>query len=103
MTRAAFAFGAKGQSPLSAVAVFAILADMFDRHHMLIVRRIEHANALGSAAGDADAFHRHSDQLPAIAHQHDLIRHFDRESSHEMADLAEFGRIGSADTLAAAS
>ena len=76
------------------VAVFAILADMFDRHHMLIIRRIEHANALGSAAGDADAFHRHSDQLPAIAHQHDLIRHFDRESSHEMADLADVLRHG---------
>ena len=49
MTRAAFAFGAKGQSPLSAVAVFAILADMFDRDHMLIIRRVEHVNALGGA------------------------------------------------------
>ena len=43
---------------LAAVAVLAVLpvvADMLDRHHVLVLGGIEHDDALRRAAGDADA------------------------------------------------
>src|SRR6266850_5101689 len=61
---------------LAAVAVLAVLpvvADMLDRHHVLIFSRIEHDDALRRAAGDADVLDRAADQLALVGHQHDLI------------------------------
>src|SRR5665213_3874779 len=62
-----------------AVAVFGVLADVLDRHHMLVLGGVEHDHTLGRAAGDTDALDRTADQLALVGHQHDLVRILDRE------------------------
>src|ERR1700722_9650771 len=61
------------------VAVFGVLADVLDRDHMLVLGGIEHDDALGRAAGDADTLDRTADQLAVVGHQHDLVEILDRE------------------------
>ena len=64
------------RAALAAVAVLAVLpvvADMLDRHHVLVLGGIEHDDALRRAAGDADVLDGAADQLPLVGHQHDLI------------------------------
>ena len=61
---------------LAAVAVLAVLpvvADMLDRHHVLVLGGIEHDDALRRAAGDADVLDRAADQLALVGDQHDLV------------------------------
>jgi hypothetical protein len=64
---------------LPAVAVFRILADVLDGDDMLVGGGVEHDDALGRAAGDADVLDRAADQLALVGHQHDLIAILDRE------------------------
>src|SRR5690606_13774112 len=53
--------------PLALPAVLAFgLADALDGHHLLALGRPEDANALGRTAGEADAVHRHADELAAV-------------------------------------
>src|SRR5688572_7582487 len=79
-----------------AVAVLALFLafDMLDRDDTLALARVEDADTLGGAADDADAVDGHADQLAAVADQHDLVGRFDREGGHQLADLAELGRVG---------
>src|SRR6185436_20700075 len=61
---------------LAAVAVLPVLpvvADMLDRHHVLVFSRIEHDDALRRAAGDTDVLDRAADQLALVGDQHDLV------------------------------
>ena len=57
----------------------AVLADVLDRHHMLVLGSVEHDDTLGRAARDADALDRAADQLAPVGHQHDLVTVLDRE------------------------
>src|ERR1700686_4771427 len=77
-------------SPLPAVpiAVFSVLADVLDRHHMLVLGGIEHDHALSRAAGNPDALDRTADQLALVGHQHDLVGVLDRERRHQLAVAA---------------
>src|SRR5882724_13465981 len=68
-----------------AIAVLGFLADMFDRHDMLVFGGVEHDHALGRAAGDPDPLHRTADQLTLVGHQHDLVGVLDRERGHQLA------------------
>ena len=61
------------------LAVLAVLADVLDRDDVLVLGGVEHDDALGRAAGDADAFDRAADQLALVGHQHDLVAVLDRE------------------------
>src|SRR4029077_9952696 len=61
------------------LAVLAVVADMLDGHHMLVLGGVEHDDALGRAAADAEATDRTADQLALVGHQHDLVRILDRE------------------------
>src|SRR5690242_13450604 len=67
------------------VAVFPFLADVLDRDDMLVLRGVEHDDALGRATSDADSLHRATDELALIGHQHDLIGVFDRERYDQLA------------------
>src|ERR1700722_99087 len=62
-----------------AVSVLGVLADVLDRHHVLVLGGVEHDDALGRAAGDPDALDRTADQLPLVGHQHDLVAVLHRE------------------------
>ena len=64
---------------LASIAVLGFLADMLDRHHMLVFGGVEHDDTLGRAAGDPDTLHRAADQLTLVGHQHDLVGVLDRE------------------------
>src|SRR5260221_1051296 len=68
-----------------AVAVFGILADMLDGHHMLVLGGVEHDDALGRPASDPDALDWAADQLTLVGHQHDLVRLLDREGCYQLA------------------
>src|ERR1700682_2352648 len=61
------------------IAIFGVLADVLDGHHMLVFGGVEYDDALGRAAGDPDALHRTADQLTLVGHQHDLVAVLDRE------------------------
>jgi hypothetical protein len=61
------------------LAILPVVADMLDGHHMLVLGGVEHDDALGRTAGDADALDRATDQLPLVGHQHDLVAILDRE------------------------
>src|SRR5260370_14564697 len=76
-----------------AVAVFGILADMLDRHHMLVLGGVEHDDALGRAASDPDALDRAADQLTLVGHQHDLFGLLDRQRSYHLAAAAIDGHL----------
>src|ERR1700736_5845032 len=73
------------RSTAVAVTVLGVLADMLDRHHMLVLGGVEHDDALGRAAGDPDALDRTADQLTLVGHQHDLVGLLHRERGHELA------------------
>src|SRR5664279_5371995 len=79
--RPVFAIGSTEAEALAAVAiaVLGVLADVLDRHHMLILGGVEHDDALGRAARDPDTLDRTADQLALVGHQHDLIGILDRE------------------------
>src|SRR4051812_1537340 len=49
------------------------LADVLDRHHVLVFRGVEHDHALRGSPRDADAFDGGADQLALVGDQHDLI------------------------------
>src|SRR3954453_7830474 len=66
----------------------ALLGNMLDRDHALIVSRIEHDDALRGAARDADALDPGADELSAVSHQHDLVAALDRKRGDELAGLA---------------
>src|SRR5258708_15278974 len=74
-----------------AVAVFGILADMLDGHHVLVIGGVEHDDALGRPAGDPDALHRAADQLTLVGHQPALVRLLDREGCYQTAVVAIYG------------
>jgi hypothetical protein len=63
------------ERPLPAVALggLAFLAQVLDRDHALLVRRVEHDDALRRATRDADVVHVSADELAAIGDQHDLV------------------------------
>ena len=63
----------------ASIAIFGVFADVLDRHHVFVVGGVEHDDALGRAAGDADALDRTADQLALVGHQHDLVAILDRE------------------------
>src|SRR6202042_310759 len=73
---------------LASIAVFGVFADVLDRHHMLVFGGVEHDDALGRAAGDADALDRAAYQLGLVGHQHDLVTVLDRERRHQLAVAA---------------
>src|SRR6202011_3920557 len=73
------------RSTAVAVTVLGVLADVLDRHHMLVLGGVEDDDALGRAAGDPDALDRTADQLTLVGHQHDLVRVLDRERGHQLA------------------
>src|ERR1700686_5051885 len=77
-------------SPLPAVpiTVLSVLADVLDRHHMLVLGGVEYDHALGRAAGDPDALDRAADQLALVSHQHDLVGVLDRKRCDELAVAA---------------
>ena len=58
---------------VAVLAVFPVVADMLDRHHVFVLGGIEHDDALRRAAGDADVLDRAADQLTLVGDQHDLI------------------------------
>ena len=65
-----------------------------DRHHALLLRRVEYDHALGRAAGDADAFDRHADELTAVGHQqHDFIGVMKIPISHTLTAYARQNHI----------
>src|ERR1700688_2177782 len=55
------------------IAVLGVLADMLDRHHMLVLGGVEHDDALGRAAGDPDALDRTADQLALFGPPHNIF------------------------------
>src|SRR5258708_6285834 len=71
-----------------AVAVFGILADMLDGHHVLVIGGVEHDDALGRPAGDPDALDRAADQFTLVGHQHDLVTLLDRAGCSQLAVAA---------------
>src|ERR1700737_3524450 len=83
------------------IAVLGVLADVLDRHHVLVFGGVEHDDALGRAAGDPDALDRTADQLPLVGHQHDLVAVLHRERGHQLAVAAVHRHRD--DALAAAS
>src|SRR5580658_964217 len=70
---------------IASIAVLGFLADVLDRHHMLVFGGVEHDHALGRTAGDPDALDRTTDQLALVGHQHDLVAILDRERRHQLA------------------
>src|SRR6266852_1540389 len=66
-------------APIPVLAIFAVIADMLDGHHVFVFGGVEHDDALGGAAGDPDALDRTADQLTLVGHQHDLVGILDRE------------------------
>src|SRR3954454_11492103 len=64
---------------VAVLAILAVIADMLDRDHVLVLGGVEHDDALGRAAGDPDALDRATDQLSLVGHQHDLVALLDRE------------------------
>src|ERR1700692_111552 len=81
--------------------LLAFLGEPLHRRDLLAVGGREHDDALGRAAGDADAVDRAADQLAAVGHQHDLIALLDRERRHQAAVL--FGDRHGDDAFAAAA
>lgn len=75
-----------GRDPiLTTVAVFRLVGDVLDRHHVLVLGGIEHNHALGRTSGDADVLHRTADKLSRVGHQHDLVAVLDRERRNKLA------------------
>src|SRR5262245_28993947 len=72
---------------LRAAVLLAFLADALDRHHALVVGRVEHDHALGRAPGDTDAFDAGADELSAVGDQHQLVAVLDRERGDQLAGL----------------
>src|SRR5229473_4585907 len=70
------------------VAVFGVLADVLDGHHVLVFGGVEHDDTLGRAAGNPDTLDRTADQLTLVGHQHDLVAVLDRERRHQLAVAA---------------
>src|SRR5437588_4136545 len=82
-------------------AVLALFAQPLDRDDALALAGREHDHAFRGPAGDANSIDRHSDKLPAVAHQHDLVGHIDRERRDQRADLLQFADVGRANAFAA--
>src|SRR6266446_3642221 len=61
------------------VAVPLLLAQPLHRHHAFAVGGVEHNNAPGLAALDADLGDAAADQLAAVGDQHELVGFLDRE------------------------
>src|SRR5262245_36322059 len=76
------------QDTRSPAVIVAFLADALDRHHLLILVRVEHDHALRRAASDTDALNAGPNELAAIGYQHDLVLVLDRERGHHAAGLA---------------
>src|ERR1700688_5108458 len=97
------AFSSASRASLSAVlaVLLALLGESLDRRHALAFGGREHDDALGRAAGDADAVDRAADQLAAVGDQHDLVAFLDRERGDDAAVL--FGDRHRDDAFAAAA
>src|SRR5260370_27196214 len=67
------------------IPVLGVLADVLDRHHMLVLGGVENDDALGRAAGNPDALDRTADQLTLVGHQHALVAVLDRERGPQLA------------------
>src|SRR3569623_1099244 len=65
--------------------LLALVGQMLDRHHTLLIRRIEDGDALGRTARNADSLYRAADALALVSHQHDLVAVLNRERRHELA------------------
>ena len=85
---------------LVASGLAARLANAVDPNHVLLIRGVEHDHALRRPAGDANAGDRHSNQLPAVRHQHEFVACFHRERGDKRA-VARVDRHGD-DAFAAA-
>src|SRR4029077_21132811 len=59
--------------------------DMLDGDEVLVLGGIEHDDALGRTAGNADVLDRTADQLALVGHQYDLVAILDRERCHQFA------------------
>src|SRR5579871_984885 len=68
-----------------ATVLLALFGDPLHRSDTLALGGVEHDDALGGAAGDADAVDRTADQLAAIGDQHDLVAVLDRKRRDDAA------------------
>src|SRR5262249_19253994 len=68
-----------------------LLGESLDRDHTLVLRRVEHDDAAGLTALDADLRDPDSDQLAAVGDQHELVGFLDRERRHQPADTRANG------------
>src|SRR5499427_4593330 len=78
-----------------------LFGEPLDRDHALALGGVEHDDALGGAAGDADAVDRAADQLAAVGDQHDLVALLDRERGDDAAVAP--GHVHGHDAFAAAT
>src|ERR1700754_225162 len=67
------------------VSVLSLFRNVFNRHHVFVVRSIEHDHALRRTARDADVLDWTTDELPLVGHQHDLVAVFHRERGYQLA------------------
>src|ERR1700691_3835416 len=74
-----------GLFPAVAAVLFALafLGQPLDRSDALALGGVEHDDALGGAAVNADAVDRAADELPAVGDQHDLVALLDRERADQ--------------------
>src|SRR5207249_9259433 len=80
-----------GRHALSCLHVAVLLGQAFYRDDLLVLRGVEHDDAPGLTALDADLRDTDTDQLAAVGDQHELIGFLYREGSDQPADARTNG------------